>query len=144
MKEENKLALFGGDKVVKKSFMRYNPIGKEEKNAAIEVIESGVLSKFLGVWGPDFFGGPKVQEFERRCEAFFGVKHAIVVNSWTSGLIMAVGAIGIEPGDEIIVTPWTMSASATAILHWNAIPVFADIELKTFCLDPKSIEDNII
>ena len=143
MKEENKLALCGGDKVVKKSFVRYNPIGKEEKNAAIEVIESGVLSQFLGVWSPDFFGGPKVQEFERKCEAFFGVKHAIVVNSWTSGLIMAVGAIGIEPGDEIIVTPWTMSASATAILHWNAIPVFADIDPNTYCLDSKSIEDNI-
>ena len=143
MKKENKLALFGGDKVIKKPFVRYNSIGKEEKNAAIKVIESGVLSQFLGVWSPDFFGGPKVQEFERKCEAFFAVKHAIVVNSWTSGLIMAVGAIGIEPGDEIIVTPWTMSASATAILHWNAIPVFADIEPNTFCLDPKSIEDNI-
>ena len=124
MEQENKLALFGGNKVIEKAFLRYNSIDKEEKNAAIKVIESGVLSKFLGVWSPDFFGGPKVQEFERQCEAFFEVKHAIVVNSWTSGLIMAVGAIGIEPGDEIIVTPWTMSASATAILHWNAIPVF--------------------
>jgi len=143
MKNKEKLALFGGDKLIEKSFNSYNTIGKEEKNAAIEVIESGVLSKFLGTWGPDFFGGSKVQEFERQCEAFFDVKHAIVVNSWTSGLIMAVGAIGIEPGDEIIVTPWTMSASATAILHWNAIPVFADIEPHTFCLDPKSIEEQI-
>ena len=143
MKDENKLALFGGDKVVKKSFVRYNPIGKEEKNAAIEVIESGVLSQFLGVWSPDFFGGPKVQEFEGKCKAFFGVKHAVVVNSWTSGLIAAVGAIGIEPGDEVIVPPWTMCASATAILHWNAIPVFADIDPNTYCLDPRSIEVNI-
>jgi perosamine synthetase len=139
----NKLALLGGKKTIHKPFSRYNSIDNKEKIAAIKVIESGVLSKFLGVWSPDFFGGPKVQEFERQCEAFFKVKHAIVVNSWTSGLIMAVGAIGIEPGDEIIVTPWTMSASATAILHWNAIPVFADIEPNTFCLDPKSIEDNI-
>ena len=143
MKNIQKLALCGGDKLIEKPFNSYNTIGKEEKNAAIEVIESGVLSKFLGTWGPDFFGGSKVQEFERQCEAFFEVKHAIVVNSWTSGLIMAVGAIGIEPGDEIIVTPWTMSASATAILHWNAIPVFADIEPDTFCLDPKSIEEQI-
>jgi dTDP-4-amino-4,6-dideoxygalactose transaminase len=143
MKNIQKLALCGGDKLIEKPFNSYNTIGKEEKNAAIEVIESGVLSKFLGTWGPDFFGGSKVQEFERQCEAFFEVKHAIVVNSWTSGLIMAVGAIGIEPGDEIIVTPWTMSASATAILHWNAIPVFADIEPHTFCIDPKSIEEQI-
>ena len=55
----------------------------------------------------------------------------------------AVGAIGIEPGDEVIVSPWTMCASATAILHWNALPVFADIEQDTFCLNPKSVEENI-
>ncbi len=143
MKEDNKLALLGGKKTINKPFVRYNPIAIEEKSAAIKVIESGVLSKFLGTWGPDFFGGPKVQEFERLCESFFGVRHAVVVNSWTSGLIAAVGAIGIEPGDEVIVTTWTMCASATAILHWNAIPVFADIDPNTYCLDPKSIELNI-
>ena len=143
MEEENKLALFGGEKVINKPFVRYNPIANEEKSAAIKVIESGVLSKFLGTWSPDFFGGPKVQEFERLCESSFGVRHAVVVNSWTSGLIAAVGAIGVEPGDEVIVTPWTMCASATAILHWNAIPVFADIDPNTYCLDPKSIELNI-
>jgi dTDP-4-amino-4,6-dideoxygalactose transaminase len=143
MEEENKLALFGGEKVINKPFVRYNPIANEEKSAAIKVIESGVLSKFLGAWSPDFFGGPKVQEFERLCESSFGVRHAVVVNSWTSGLIAAIGAIGVEPGDEVIVTPWTMCASATAILHWSAIPVFADIDPNTYCLDPKSIELNI-
>ena len=143
MKEKNKLALFGGEKVIKNPFVSYNSIANEEKSAAIKVIESGVLSNFLGTWGPDFFGGPKVLEFERLCESFFGVKHAVVVNSWTSGLIAAIGAIGIEPGDEVIVTPWTMCASATAILHWNAIPVFADIDPNTYCLDPKSIRQNI-
>ena len=143
MKKEKKLAVHGGLKTINKNFRKYNSIGLEEKNAAIKVIESGVLSKFLGVWSPDFFGGPMVQDFERECQKFFNVKHAVVVNSWTSGLIAAVGAIGIEPGDEVIVSPWTMSASATAILHWNAIPVFADIDKRTFCLDPKSIESNI-
>ncbi len=141
--ELEKLALLGGPKVINKIFDRYNPIGQEEVLAAKNVVESGVLSKFLGCWDPDFFGGAKVQEFERQCETYFGVKHAITVNSWTSGLIAAVGAVGIEPGDEVIVSPWTMCASATAILHWNAIPVFADIESKTFCLDPKSVEANI-
>jgi len=140
---KEKLAIFGGPKVITKTFKRYNPIGKEEVEAAKAVVESGVLSQFLGCWDPDFFGGPKVQEFERLCEQYFGVKHAISVNSWTSGLIAAVGAVGIEPGDEVIVSPWTMCASATAILHWNAIPVFADIESETFCLDPKSVEANI-
>lgn len=139
----DKLALHGGPKTIIKPFKRYNPIGKEEVDAAKAVVESGVLSRFLGCWEPDFYGGAKVQEFERQCEAYFGVKHAVTVNSWTSGLIAAVGAIGIEPGDEVIVSPWTMCASATAILHWNAIPVFADIESDTFCLDPASVEANI-
>ncbi|MBT4146838.1 MAG: DegT/DnrJ/EryC1/StrS family aminotransferase [Gammaproteobacteria bacterium] len=138
-----KLALHGGPKTITKSFRRYNSIGKEEVDAAKAVIESGVLSQFLGCWDPDFYGGPKVQEFERQCEQHFGVKHAVTVNSWTSGLVAAVGAIGIEPGDEVIVTPWTMSASATAILHWNAIPVFADINPETFNLCPESVEANI-
>ena len=138
-----KLALFGGPKVIQLPLKRYNPIGIEEINAVREVMETGVLSKFLGCWDPDFYGGPMVQKFERQCEAYFGVKHAITVNSWTSGLIAAVGALGIEPGDEVIVSPWTMCARATAILHWNAIPVFADIEPETFCLDPVSVEKNI-
>lgn len=138
-----KLALFGGPQTIQTTFKRYNPIGVEEVEAAKQVIESGVLSQFLGVWHEDFYGGPKVREFERQCAEYFGVKHAVTVNSWTSGLVAAVGAIGIEPGDEVIVTPWTMSATATAILHWNAIPVFADIDLETFNLDPKSVEANI-
>ena len=140
---KEKLALLGGGKVITQPFDRYNPIGQEEIDAANSVIASGVLSKYLGCWSPDFYGGPKVQEFERFSEEYFGVKHAVTVNSWTSGLIAAVGAVGIEPGDEVIVSPWTMCSSATAILHWNAIPVFADIEERTFCLDPNSIEKNI-
>ena len=142
-KKNNGLALLGGAKLIQRPFNRFNSIGEEEVIAAKRVVESGVLSQFLGVWHEDFFGGPKVQEFEKQCAEYFGVKHAVTVNSWTSGLIAAVGAIGIEPGDEVIVPPWTMCASATAILHWNAIPVFADIDPATFCLDPASVEANI-
>ena len=143
IEKSEKLAILGGPSIITSPFKRYNSIGSEEVAAAKTVIESGVLSQFLGCWDPDFYGGPKVQEFERNCEKYFGVKHAITVNSWTSGLIVAIGALDVEPGDEIIVSPWTMCASATAILHWNAIPVFADIEPDTFCLDPKSVEANI-
>lgn len=138
-----RLALLGGPKTIGTPFKRYNPIGAEEVEAATQVVESGVLSQFLGTWHEDFYGGPKVREFERACAVYFGVKHAVSVNSATSGLIAAVGAIGVEPGDEVIVSPWTMCASATAILHWNAIPVFADIEPETFNLDPRSVEANI-
>lgn len=139
----SKLALFGGEKIIDKVFERYNSIGNEEAEAVQNVMKSGELSKFLGAWHPDFFGGSKVKEFESACSDYFKVKHAITVNSWTSGLIAAVGAINIEPGDEVIVTPWTMSATASAILHWNAIPVFADIDPMTFNLCPKSVEANI-
>ena len=139
----SKLAIHGGPKVINKTFTRYNSIGEEEMRAVKEVLKTGILSKFVGTWTPDFFGGPKVQALERAWKAFFKTKHAISVNSNTSGLIAALGAIGIEPGDEVIVSPWTMSASATAILVWNAIPVFADIEDETFNLDPESIEKNI-
>jgi perosamine synthetase len=137
------LAMFGGRKIINESFRRYNPIGNEEVDAALQVLESGVLSQFVGAWHDDFYGGPKVRELENACATYFGVKHAVTVNSWTSGLIAAVGAIGIEPGDEVIVSPWTMCASATSILHWNAIPVFADIEDETFNLDPISVEASI-
>ena len=138
-----KLAIHGGQPVIRQPFRRYNSIGPEEQQAVQKVMESGVLSQFLGCWHEDFYGGSKVREFEARCAEFFGVKHAITVNSWTSGLIAAVGALDIEPGDEVIVSPWTMCASATAILHWNAIPVFADIDPRTFNLDPASVRANI-
>ena len=139
----NELAILGGQKIINKSFKKYNSIGKEEIDAAQKVIETGVLSQFVGADDDDFLGGPKVKEFEKNCCAYFDVSHAITVNSWTSGLIAAVGALEIEPGDEIIVPTWTMCASATAILHWNAIPVFADIETETFNIDPKSVVKNI-
>ena len=142
------LAMFGGPRTINAPFRRYNPIGVEEITAATEVISGGNLSPFLGSWEVDtefgsFYGGPKVQEFERIVEKRFRVKHAVTVNSATSGLIVAVGAAGVEPGDEVIVSPWTMSASATSILWWNAVPVFADIEDETFNLNPDSIEANV-
>lgn len=138
-----KLAILGGPPSIKEAFPAYNTYGPEEVEAAREVVESGVLSKFLGAWHEDFYGGPKVREFERAWGEYFGVEHAVTVNSATSGLIAAVGALGVEPGDEVIVSPWTMSASATAILVWNAIPVFADIEAETFNLDPHAVEARI-
>ena len=125
--EDQKLAIFGGPKAIQSEFKRYNPIGAEEVRAATGVIESGVLSQFLGAWHEDFFGGPKVKEFERCCEDYFGVKHAVTVNSWTSGLIAAVGAIAIEPGDEVIVPAYTYSATANVIIHCGATPVFVDV-----------------
>ncbi len=138
-----KLALYGGKRTINIKFKKYKSIGIEEKKAAIKVLNSGVLSDFLGEKDIKFYGGKNVQKFERFTEKYFKVKHAITVNSWTSGLIAAVGAIGIEPGDEVIVPTWTMTATAIAIIHWNAIPVFIDIEDETFNLDPKLLKKKI-
>ncbi|MGH1440851.1 MAG: DegT/DnrJ/EryC1/StrS family aminotransferase [Cellvibrionaceae bacterium] len=139
----HRLALLGGSKTIPYNFEPYQSIGDEECKAVNDVMATGVLSQFLGCWHKDFYGGPKVLEFEQACKTFFNVKHAITVNSWTSGLTAALGAIDLEPGDEVIVSPWTMCASATAILQWNAIPVFADIDPRTYTIDPVSIENNI-
>lgn len=140
---DTKLALFGGIPTIDRPLDAFHSIGEDEVQAATEVIRGGVLSAYIGAPGPGFMGGRKVQQFEAEAAQYFGVKHAIAVNSWTSGLIAAVGAIGIEPGDEIITTPWTMAATATAILHWNGIPVFADIDSETFNICPKSVEKLI-
>lgn len=138
-----KLAINGGEKVRKTKFPPYLPIGKEDLGNVKEVFKSGTFSRFLGCWHEDFFGGEQVQALEKEWAEFFNVKHAISVNSATSALYCAVGAIGTEPFDEIIVSPYTMCASATSPLIYNAIPVFADVEPDCFCLDAKSIEEKI-
>lgn len=134
------LALLGGKRTITTALTPFRSMGEDEVQAAADVVRSGVLSAFVGAPGDFFLGGQQVTAFERKAADYFGVKHAITVNSWTSGLIAAVGAIGVEPGDEIITTPWTMSATAMAILHWNAIPVFADIDPETYNIDPRSVE----
>jgi perosamine synthetase len=135
-----KLALHGGTPVIDRPLELFHSVGEDEVEAAAEVIRSGVLSAYVGAPGEFFMGGPRVRALEEQAARYFGVEHAVAVNSWTSGLIASIGAIGVEPGDEIITTPWTMAATATAILHWNAIPVFADIERDSFNIDPASVE----
>lgn len=139
----NSLALYGGAKIIKKKFKRYNSIGKEEIFAASKVIRSGKLSGFVAGDGKDSQGGYYINKFENYLKDFYKVKHAVTVNSWTSGLIAAIGAINVKPGDEIITTPWTMAATATSIIHWNAIPVFVDVDKKNFCISPKEIKKKI-
>jgi perosamine synthetase len=137
------LALFGGSPVRSKPFPAYVFIGEEEKRAVMDVLESGVLSRFLGAWTPDFFGGPQVQAFEADWAKVTGTKYAVSVNSCTSGLYAAVGATGAGPGDEVIVSPYTMSASVTAAVVFNAVPIFADIDRDTYTLSAQTIAPKI-
>jgi perosamine synthetase len=145
MKKKNflKLAIFGGPKIIKNNFKKHQSLGKEEIKSSIRTIKSGVLSGFIASKSSSFYGGNNVKKFEKKIEKYFNVKYAITVNSWTSGLIASIGACSFEPGDEIITSPFTMAAKATSILHWNLIPVFADIDQKNFCLDPALVEKKI-
>ena len=138
-----KLAINGGNKVRTELFPAYRVIGEEERKAVDSVLESGILSKYLGCWADDFYGGPQVRALEREWAEYYGVRNAIAVNSATSGIYCAVGAAGISPEDEVIVSPYTMCASATAPLIYNAVPVFSDIEYEYYCLDPEDIERRI-
>lgn len=124
-------------------FKLKNTIGREELAIANKIIKSGKLSGFKAEWPNGFYGGKYVKKFEDYLKKFYGVKYAITVNSWTSGLIAIMGSLDIEPGDEVIVSPWTMSATAMCILHFNAIPIFADISKEDYCLDPISVKKNM-
>jgi len=139
----SELALTGGQPVRVAPFPAYRVIDSHEVEAVREVMETGILSRYLGAWHKDFFGGPQIQAFEKEWADALGSRHAIAVNSCTSGLYAAVGAAGAGPADEVIVSPFSMSASATAPIIFNAVPVFADIDAKTYCLDPESIREKI-
>ncbi|MSQ92713.1 MAG: DegT/DnrJ/EryC1/StrS family aminotransferase [Gammaproteobacteria bacterium] len=137
------LALLGGPAVRPGGQKPYNTIGAREKQAVIAVLDSGELSGFVASAGPEFWGGTHVRALEAAFKQHFGVRHAIAVNSATSGLHCATLAMGLNPGDEVVVPPYTMSATATAVVMAGAVPVFADIEPQTFGLDPQSVRDNL-
>ncbi|WP_454021032.1 DegT/DnrJ/EryC1/StrS family aminotransferase [Azospirillum sp. Marseille-Q6669] len=137
------LAILGGTPVLREPLPARRSIGRAEVEAVARVAESGCLSGFYGSWGDEFLGGPLVRQFEEGWRRRFGARHAVSVNSATSGLFAAMGAIGVSPGDEVIVPPYTMSATAMAPLVYGAIPRFVDIEEETFALDPAAVERAI-
>ena len=139
----SKLAIKGGKPVRTELFPSYNVIGEEEIAAVTEVMRSGILSRYLGTWHKDFFGGPRVQEFEANWSALFDCKHSVTMNSATSGLYAACSAAGFGPGDEVIVSPYTMSASAMAPVVCGANPVFADVDPETYCISAETIEERL-
>jgi len=92
---------------------------------------------------PDLSLGPKLAEFEQAFAKYIGTKRAVAVNSGTSGLFLSILALGIGPGDEVITTPFTFIASATAIMMAGARPVFVDIDPASLNIDPAKIEAGI-
>ena len=137
------LAIFNGQKVRTKLFSKQTYFNNTDIESVSEIIKSQILSGYRGNYGAAFNGAAHVQKLEFEFASMMKVNHAIAVNSCTSGLQVACGAIGLAPGDECIVSPWSMICSATAPLLYNAIPVFADIESEYYCLDPKSIKERI-
>ena len=107
-------------------------IDEEEVQAVKDVLLSG-----------RYVSGPKVREFEEKFAEYIGVNYAIAVNSGTAALHVALASIGVGPGDEVIVPPITFFSTVSSILHQNAIPVFADIDPESFCLDPSDVENKI-
>ena len=98
-----KLAILGGNSIRTKDFPNRKSMGQSEINAATRVLKSDVLSGFIGAAGKYFNGGREVIKFEKLWAETYGFKHAISVNSWTSGLQVAIGSIGIEPEMKLYV-----------------------------------------
>ena len=107
----------------------------------ITVEEIEAVNAVLGT--PDLSLGPKVQEFEQAFTKYIGTKRAVAVNSGTSGLFLCISALGIEPGDEVITTPFTFIASVTPIMMAGAKPVFVDIDPNSLNIDHTKIESSI-
>ncbi len=107
-------------------------IGEEEKQAVIEVLDSGIIAQ-----------GPRVKAFEEAFASMCGVKHAAATSSGTTALQVALLANGVGEGDEVITSAFTFIASANSILYVGARPVFVDIDPATFNLNPALIEKAI-
>lgn len=112
-------------------------LGEEEKELVLKVLESGILTD------SSMNGGPYVREFERELAKFVGVKEAIAVNSGTSALQIALMALGVGPGDEVIVPSFTFAATAGAVMLVGARPVFVDIDLNTYNMSPDGFKKAI-
>jgi perosamine synthetase len=128
----DKLAVFGGPPVVGPGEAHFWPqIREDDRAAVLRVLDRGRL------------GGPLAPEavaLQREWAAYCGVAHCLATNSGTAALHMALIAAGVSPGDEVITSAFTFSASAHAILHGLAVPVFADIDPVTFTLDVSQVE----
>ncbi|MHA1335737.1 MAG: DegT/DnrJ/EryC1/StrS family aminotransferase [Promethearchaeota archaeon] len=109
-------------------------ISQEEKDEVLRVLDSKLLT---------LLAGNVVETFEREFAEYIGVKHAIGVNSGTAALHTAIASLDIGPGDEVIVSPFTFIATASSVLQNNAIPIFADIDEKTYNIDPESVKEVI-
>jgi dTDP-4-amino-4,6-dideoxygalactose transaminase len=128
-----KLAVNGGEPVRTRPWPQWPWGDEKEREALHRVLDSGV-------WG---IGSPEIEAFEREFAEFCGAKHAICVSNGTVSLMIALKAMGVGAGDEVIVPAYTFLATAMAPLLVNAVPIFVDIDPDTYCVDPKGVERAI-
>ena len=107
-------------------------IDQDDIQAVVDVLQSDFLTT-----------GPKIAEFEQTVADYVGAKYAVAISNGTSALHAACFAAGIEPGDEVITTPLTFAASANCVLYCGGTPVFADVDPKTYNIDPEDIQRKI-
>ncbi|MSU58577.1 MAG: DegT/DnrJ/EryC1/StrS family aminotransferase [Pedosphaera sp.] len=129
----NQLAVKGGTPVRTKPFISWPIIGDEERKLLLEVYDSGV-------WA---FGGPREAEFAKKFAEFCGAKEALCVTNGSISLELALRALGVGPGDEVIVPGLTWLATAWAAVQVGATPVFADIREVDWCIDPEDVRRKI-
>ena len=109
-----------------------------------QTIEQDDIQAVVDVLKSDFLTtGPKIAEFEQTVADYVGAKYAVAISNGTSALHAACFAAGIEPGDEVITTPLTFAASANCVLYCGGTPVFADVDPKTYNIDPEDIRRKI-
>jgi len=130
-----RLAIQGGAPAIPAgAHVRWPVLGEEERRAVLGVLERGVLSGQLA---------PEVRGLEREFGAFVGSRYCLATNSGTAALHLALIGAGIQSGDEVIVPAFTFVATAMAVLHQGAVPVFVDVEPRTFGMDPAKVEAAI-
>ena len=130
----DKLAIDGGPKTRSEPFPRWPFLGPDDVTAVAEVLDSGKLTQL---------SGRSVADFERAFAKWHGIEHCVATSSGTTAIHAALIALGVGPGDEVIVPAHTFIASATPVLHQRATPIFADVEERTFCLSPDSVRERI-
>ncbi len=121
-----------------------DPVRKEKIDYGRQWINDDDVKEVSKTLLSDFITcGPKVEELEHKLESYTGAKFAIVCSNGTAALHLACAAAGVGPGDEVITTPLTFMASANCALYCGATPVFADVDINTYNIDPKSIMEKI-
>lgn len=138
---ENRLAINGGEPIrtepLPLEFPGVQHMDEEEVEAVTRVVRSRSLFRYYGVNLQK-----EVESFESEFAKFLGISHAVALSSGTGALNVALSALGVGPGQEIIVPAYMWVSVAAAVVHRGAIPVLADID-ETFCLNPKSVEKRI-